>query len=116
MGRGGRLPGLEADSQPEPPPKEASRPRPPGQAAALRLRRQTAWAWRGGARGVKGARRAGGGDAAVAAPGSGVAAGGAGAVDSARPGPGLAVDSSWRPSRGLSTWWCSAPLASPASS
>nr|XP_024646396.1 saccharopine dehydrogenase-like oxidoreductase isoform X2 [Macaca nemestrina] len=61
MGRGGRLPGLEADWQPEPPPKEASRPRPPGQAAALRLRRQTAWAWarpwRGGARGVKGARR-----------------------------------------------------------
>nr|XP_028704930.1 saccharopine dehydrogenase-like oxidoreductase isoform X5 [Macaca mulatta] len=61
MGRGGRLPGLEADWQPEPPPKEASRPRPPGQAAALRLRRQTAWAWappwRGGARGVKRARR-----------------------------------------------------------
>lgn len=52
---------------------------------------------------------------AVAALGTGVAAWGAGAVDSARPGPRLAVVSSWRPRRGLSTWWCSAPLALRAS-
>ena len=55
-------------------------------------------------------------EAVVAAPGTGISARGADAVEFARPGPRLAVGSSWRPTRGRTTWWCLAPQASPASS